>query len=297
MHVFVTGSTGYVGSAIVRALVGAGHRVSGLVRSAERERALVALGGAPVRGDYKDLSTFLDAAQKCDAFVHAAIEYSADGIAKGGSNVLAVIEAAARTGKPRSALYTSGVWVLGQTHGPADESAPTDHPAAAVTWRPAQEQAVLRAGGDACATAVIRPGIVYGRKGGFVAQWFTSAQQDGVVTYVGDGKNRWPFVHVDDLARLYLLVLERRASGIFHGVDGHSTAVADAARAASQAAGRAGAVKSHPVERARATMGPVADAVAMDQDVVTTRSTELGWKPERASFLEGVRAAYKEFTA
>lgn len=294
MRVFVTGPTGYIGSALVRALVAAGHEVTGLCRTAERERSLTALGGKPLRGDYKDLRSFLAKALEHDAFVHAAMEYSPEGKSRGGENVLALIEAAKGTGRPRSIVFTSGVWVLGDTRGLTDEAAPADHPAAAVTWRVPQESAVLAAGDDRVATAVLRPGIVYGRKGGFVTQWFTAAQQDGVVTYVGDGKNHWSFIHADDLAALYRVLLERQARGVFHGVDEKPTLLATAARLASEAAGR-GATRSMALEAARKTMGPTADALVLDQQVLATRARELGWKPGHASFAEGVKAAYREF--
>jgi nucleoside-diphosphate-sugar epimerase len=296
MRVFVTGATGYIGSAIVRACVKAGHGVTGLVRSPEKQRALEAAGGVAVLGDYKDVETYAQAALACDAVIHAAMEYSPEGVLGGEKSMLALAGLRQRrAGGAGAIVFTSGVWVLGETPDPADESASTDHPAPAVAWRVGQEKALLAANGEGLAVSVIRPGMVYGHKGGFIADWFAGAEEAGAVSFVGDGANRWSMVHVDDVANLYRLVVEKKASGIFHGVDGTPARVADLAKAASLAAGTDGKTKSVSVEAARAKMGPMADAVVMDQVVVTKRSRELGWKPAHASFEESAKAAYGEW--
>jgi nucleoside-diphosphate-sugar epimerase len=185
--------------------------------------------------------------------------------------------------------------VLGDTGGTATESAPP-RPPAAVAWRPAHEQRVLGASGGAVATAVVRPGIVYGERRGLVSPWFEQAERDGAARVVGDGKNRWTFIHRDDLADLYRLVVERRATGIFHGVDGAAPTVGEAARAASAAAGR-GEVRSTPLEEARNQLGPVADALLCDQVVASARGAEVGWRPRRASFVAAAAEAYREWKA
>jgi nucleoside-diphosphate-sugar epimerase len=296
MRVFVTGATGYIGSAIVLRLVKAGHEVTGLVRSTEKKSALEAAGGVAVLGDYKDVAPFAEAALACDAIVHAAMEYSPEGIAAGEKTLLTLAcRGERRAGGPAVIVYTSGVWVLGETSDAADEGASTDHPAPTVAWRVGQEKALLAANREGLAVSVIRPGMVYGRKGGFVAQWFAGAEETGAVSFVGDGTNRWSMVHVDDLAELYMRILERRGSGIFHGVDGTPSRVADLAKAASIAAGTDGKTLAVPVVTARAKMGPAADAVAMDQVVVTKRSRELGWRALHSSFEESAKAAYEEW--
>jgi nucleoside-diphosphate-sugar epimerase len=293
----VTGATGYIGSAIVRALVKSGHAVTGLVRSAEKQRALEAAGGAAALGDYKDVGSFAQAALGCEAVVHAAMEYSPEGIAGGEKSLLALMGLRARrAGSPlTTVVYTSGVWVLGECPEPADEGASTDRPAAAVAWRVGQEKALLAANAADLAVSVIRPGMVYGHKGGFVGEWFSDAQKEGAVSFVGGGDNHWSMVHVDDVAELYRRVVERRASGVFHAVDGTPARVGDLAKAASLAAEADGKTRSVPVEAARATLGPMADAVVMDQVVVTRRARDLGWKPARASFEDSARSAFEEW--
>jgi nucleoside-diphosphate-sugar epimerase len=186
------------------------------------------------------------------------------------------------------------VWVLGDTRGPADESAATDHPSAAVAWRPSHERLVLDAAGGQLVTAVVRPGMVYGGTRGLITPWFAQARSGGAQV-VGDGKNHWSFVHVDDLAQLYRLVVERRAGGVFHGVDGSAPTLEEAARAASAAVG--GTVRHVLLEEARKAMGPMADALAMDQVVVAHRGAEVGWKPGHPAFVQAAAAAAREANA
>jgi nucleoside-diphosphate-sugar epimerase len=296
MNVFVTGATGYVGSAVVRALVGRGHRVTGLSRSPEKDAALKALGGEPLRGALLDLPRLEQALAACDALVHAAMDYGL-GPAADRAAVEALLEAARSARAPRVVVYTSGVWVLGETATPAGEDASVARPAAAVAWRPAHEKLVLDAAGGDLATAVVRPGIVWGERRGLVSGFLETATQEGAAAVVGSGQNRWPLAHREDLAELYRLVVERRARGVYHGVDGSAPRVADIARALAEAAGKKGATRSIPVEEARKTMGPMADALAMDQVVVAPRSAELGWKPARPAFPGAAGAAFAEWKA
>jgi nucleoside-diphosphate-sugar epimerase len=164
-----------------------------------------------------------------------------------------------------------------------------------VAWRPAHERRVLEAATDRVSTAVIRPGIVFGERRGLVVPWFDSAVREGRTAFVGSGDQRWAFVHREDLAELYRLVVERRARGVFHGVDGASPTVAEAAAAASRAAGKGGAVRAIPVEEARKSMGPMADALAADQVIVSARAAEVGWAPRHPPFVKDAERAFAEW--
>lgn len=113
---------------------------------------------------------------------------------------------------------------------------------------------------------------------------------------MGDGRNRWSLVHREDLARLYLLVAEKRAGGIFHGVDGRPLPVAEVARAASAAAG-AGEVQAVALEEAREELGAMADALALDQALIGPRSAEIGWQPSRRDFIAAAPEAFDEWTS
>ncbi len=280
MNVLVTGASGYVGSAITAALVRAGHQVTGQYHSAASERLLRTLGATPVRAELGRFSELVPVLSRQEAAVHAAADYQPPHDREAVDAILAGARAA---GKPYRIIYTSGVWVMGERRTAVAEDAPADHPAQAVAWRVAHEKLVLDAAGGPITTAVIRPGMVYGGKGGLFVPWLESTVKEGAAAFVGTGGQHWAYVHREDLAELYRRVLERGASGIFHGVDGHPERVEDAARAISAAAGR-GAVRAIPVEEARKSMGPMADALAMDQVVVSARTREVGWAPRRNSF-------------
>ncbi len=294
MRVFITGATGYVGSAVVQAFVSHGHQVTSLSRSPEKDAMLKAASAEPLRGTLGDLPRLGRAVAGHDALVHCAIDY-----ALGPSSDKAAIEALLGAGRsggaPRIVVYTSGVWVLGEAKEPVGEDGSTANPAQAVAWRPAHERLVLDAAKGPLVTAVIRPGIVWGEKRGLFASFLQSATKEGAAAHVGPGENRWPPIHRGDLAELYRLVVEKRAGAIYHGVDGSATKVKDIARAASGAAGAKGATRSIPLEEARKTLGPMADALAMDQVVIGPRAAALGWKPARPRFPEAAQVAFQEW--
>ncbi|HEU4463774.1 MAG TPA: NAD-dependent epimerase/dehydratase family protein [Gemmatimonadota bacterium] len=298
MRVFMTGASGYIGSAVARELVRAGHEVTGLHHSEESVEVVRAAGATPIRGDIADPATYTETASEHDVLIHLAADY--ENLVPADAAAVDTLIEAARSHMIRDAhlIYTSGCWVLGDTGGtPADEDFPADNPAEIVAWRPAHEERVLGMpgeGSDLTAT-VIRPGMVYGGVAGLVTPMFASASEEGAARFVGDGKNQWSMVHRNDLATLYLRVVEERASGIFHGVDGSPVRVIDVAGAASEAAGAGGRTRRVPVEEARESLGPAADALLLDQTLVTHRAEEVGWKPAHPSFVEGAGAAWREY--
>lgn len=278
MQLFVTGASGYIGSAVTEKLTGAGHRVTGLARSDASVRKLEKAGAAVVRGDLRDVSAIEKAARESEGVIHLAMELNADAPALDRGAVHAILGGLRGSGKPF--LYTSGIWVLGDTAGHvADESTPLS-PTPLVAWRPVHENLVLRAEG--LRGIVIRPAMVYGRGGGFVAS-FTEAAKKGLVQFVGSGENRWPFVHVDDLADLYLRALGAPAGSLYFASAGPSVSV----RALAQGAARGARAEAIPLEEARKTMGPLADALTLDQLVSARKAErELGWIPRAKPVLE-----------
>ncbi len=305
MDVFLTGATGYIGQAVAAELAQARHQVTALVRrhgeagdgGGEAGERLRGLGVRTVVGDIGDPETYRDQAARHQVVVHMAFDaQGAPGADAKAVETLVTASQASQVQGLRSLVYTSGVWVLGATGDQAaSEETPTDHPLELVAWRVGHEARVLGAAGKDLATAVIRPGIVYGGSGGIPGSYFDSAEKEGAARFVGDGSNRLPMIHVQDLARFYRLVVERSARGVFHAVDGNAVPLAEVARSASEAAGAGGATRSVPLEQARQGLGGFADALALDQVVETRRAGEIGWRPERTSFPAEASRAYHEW--
>ncbi|MER7708121.1 NAD-dependent epimerase/dehydratase family protein [Kitasatospora sp. NPDC097605] len=280
MKVLLTGATGYIGSAVTEHLVAAGHQVVALTRGAEPRPGRG--WHAQLVGDTADPASLAGAVTPdIEAVIHLAPP-------SGDVDVdTAVIEALATPlrGTGRPFVYTSGVWVLGAT-GEAQEvgeQTPTD-PIGIVGYRPRIEQRVLAEAAEGVRAVVVRPGIVYGRGGGIPAILVDRARRQGAPEYYGEEGVRWPTVHVDDLAELFVAAVERAEAGtVWHGVGQSSVPVRELARAAGQAAGVPVAPHAVPVEQAAEIFGPLfADALALDQSVSGAAArTALGWRPER----------------
>jgi nucleoside-diphosphate-sugar epimerase len=293
MRIFITGGTGYIGSAVVRHLVRAGHSVTGLVRTPEGRARLESLGAAGALGSLLAPASYGDVAATHDAAVHLGY---APGDETGPADRAAVdtLLAAASRGKLTGLVYTSGVLVLGPAGRTAAYEDASTEKAAFNVWRRGHETLVLAANSKTLATAVIRPGWVYGGKGGLAAPYFESALAEGAAVYVGDGQNRMPLVRREDVAELYRLLLEKRGSGVFHGVEDGTRRIVDYAEAASRAAGAKGTVRSLPLAEAKKTMGPFAEAMCLDQWVGSKRAQALGWKPG-APFVESAAEAFADW--
>jgi nucleoside-diphosphate-sugar epimerase len=287
MKVFVTGGTGYIGSAVALRLKKAGHDVQALVRNKEKASALQAAGVKLVQGDLGNPAGYSAAAYGAQAIVHCASDNGPQHVELDRKSIQNARELLhGRVGA--TFIYTSGIWVIGDTAGAVvDESRPAD-PAKIAAWRPAHEQLALELAKEGIRAVVVRPGIVYGgARGGIPASFFGTALKQGATQMVGDGANHWPLVHVDDLAELYVRLVERAPAGsIFHATDASTRTVREIAEAASRAAGKDGKVSVVPLDKARSTMGPFADALALDQKVSSEKArTELDWRPRHEDFV------------
>src|SRR5688572_22769174 len=141
MRVFVTGSTGYLGSAIAARLVKSGCEVRGLARQAERGEALRAFGAIPVIGDIAAPESYVPELKNCDAVVHA-VDYDKEP-ARLDQKALEAIRSGVVDGRVRHVLYTSGIWVHGETGDAVEDETATPRPAELVAWRPAHEEVAL----------------------------------------------------------------------------------------------------------------------------------------------------------
>jgi nucleoside-diphosphate-sugar epimerase len=267
MKILVIGASGYIGSHVAAVFADAGHEVSALHRP----------GGAPpparysrVAGDLAEPGSLTAAAAGYDRVIHAGAPID-DSTDRAGA------EALLSSGSP--VLYTTGAAVLGA--GAQDEDSAADpHPIAA--GRPAIEHRVLRAGGW-----VIRPGMVYGDDGGLVHGLLTTkAAERGTGVYIGPPGTRWPVVHVDDLAALYLAVATRAAPGtIWHGAS--ETVRLDAIATALGG----GTAASWPVSEASTELGLLADLFTRDQDISAAKTrAALGWAPAWTSIVKYLTA-------
>jgi nucleoside-diphosphate-sugar epimerase len=292
MRVFLTGATGYIGTAVLEALLRAGHEVTALVRSNAAGEGIGRRGARPVVGDLREPASYRDAGASHDAYVHTAFEASPRGPEIETQTVHALLALAAGS-SPSTVLYTSGVWVLGSTREPATEDAPLDPPDL-VAWRPAVEQLALE-GAPGVRTLVVRPGIVYGGSRGIVSEMLTSAD-NGLMRVIGTGENHWPVVYDRDLADLYVrLLASRDASGVFHATDESEDTVRTIAEAIAAHAPARPEIRYMPLAEARKKRGPVADALSLDQIVRSPRARALGWNPTLGTLTRNVPRLYEEW--
>jgi nucleoside-diphosphate-sugar epimerase len=298
MRVFLTGATGHVGSAVLDGLVRAGFSLTALVRSPESAERLEARGVTPHIGNLASSPTFAGVAEGCDVIVHAGYEQSKRGPEIDKSAIGVLMGAAARRvsrGLPSALVYTSAVWVLGDTSTPADESAPAS-PTPYVAWRTEHERLVFdlaRSGG--VRAAVVRPGLLYGRPRGIIGDLLRDAS-NGLVRVVGDGSNHWPCIYDRDLADLYVrLVADAHASGVFHATDEADECVGDIVEAIARHLPVRPDVRHMPLEEARAKLGLFADALALDQIVRSGRARALGWAPTLHSVTGNAARLLEEF--
>jgi nucleoside-diphosphate-sugar epimerase len=300
MRTFLTGATGYVGSAVLDALLRGRHEVTALVRNPEQAEQLRLRSVQAVLGDLSIPKSYAQAVEGCDAIIHTALDRSKRSVEVDRVAIDTLLGAANRRsarGQPVTLIYTSGVWVLGDTVGQAHEDSPVQ-PTPLAAWRPDHERLVLEAGkGRMLRAAVIRPGIVYGSGRGIIADLLKDAA-NGLVRVIGDGRNHWACIYDRDLADVYLRVVTNAdASGIFHATDEADERVADIVEAVARHAKMQPDVRNVPIEEARAKMGPYADALALNQIVRSRRARALGWTSSLRSVSGNVARLLEEFRA
>ena len=292
MRIFLTGGSGYVGSAVLDAFVRAGHQVDALVRTPEKAAEVQARGGKPQLGDLRSPASYADAAVAADGIVHAAIDYSARGQQIDAAALDVLLGLPARPG--RFLIYTSGVWVLGNCPVPTDETGSLN-PAEMVAWRPAHEGRVLTARSSGIRPIVVRPGLVYGGARGIVGDVFKDAA-NSLIRIVGSGENHWPLIYDRDLADLYVrLAATTAASGVFHANDEGDETVNDIVDSIAAHAKTRPSVRRLPLTEARKKMGPYADALALDQVVRSPRARALGWSPSLHSVGGNAARLFEEW--
>jgi nucleoside-diphosphate-sugar epimerase len=287
MNVFLTGGTGLVGSAVLRALLADGHTVSALARSDDSAQALERAGAQVVRGDLTDPAGLAAAARDADGVIHTAAKSDGTDAQSDAALLDAVLPALAGTGKPY--VHTSGVWAHGS--GVVDEDSPLDPPQL-TAWRLPLDARVRAAAADGIRSVVIAPGIVHGSGGGLPTVLRSGPRtDDGALVLPGSGDQHWTTVHADDLGRLYALALAGAEPGsYFLGVSGSNPTVRELGIAADRGAGGEGRVVGSSIEETEARLGPLAGALDLDQQASGVRArSQLGWVPTGPTLIEDLQ--------
>jgi nucleoside-diphosphate-sugar epimerase len=282
MQVFVTGATGFIGSATVQELLGAGHQVLGLARSEAAAQALIAAGAQAHRGALDDLDSLRRGAAAADGVIHLAFNHDFSAYSAAGELDQRAIQAlgGALAGSNRPLLVTAGLAGFSLGRPATEEDTPT------YAHRQS-EQAALALAAQGVRAAVVRLSASVHDRGdyGFVPMLINVAREKGVSAYVGDGLNRWPGVHRLDAARLYRLALEQATPGArYHGVADEGVALRDIAALIGRHLNVP--VVSKSPEEAAAHFGWMARFVGLDLAASSTLTQQqLGWQPTQPSLL------------
>ena len=289
MRVFLTGATGFIGTAIADELIGAGHSVLGVARNDAAADLLTKRGILPHLGDLRDHDSFISGAQACDAVIHCAFIHDfskfTENIEIEHKTVAAMLEALAGSEMPF--IATSGIAMLAPGRTATEEDRPLD-------WgRGATENLVLGAASRGLRTSVIRlPPITHENgEGGFLPALAQIARAKGVSAYVGDGENRWPAGHRRDAAHLYRLALKKGEPGASY------MAVADEGLAMRDIAAAIGAKLGLPTasvsnEEAQDHFGWLGMFIGTDMPASSQITREhLGWRPSHTGLLQDIATA------
>lgn len=295
MRVFVTGATGWIGTAVLKELRGAGHSVLGMAHSDAGADKLKAQGVEVYRGDITDPKSLVEGVRTTDATIHLAFHMDFSDFPKMNqidrAAIGVMLDAMAGTNKPF--VGTSGTLVVAKPGEVALETdaSPADVPLAV---RLQAERLVVDAAKRGVRGSVIRlaPTVHGAGDKGFIAMLINLAREKKAAGYLDDGNHHWPAVHRDDAARLYRLAVESAPAGtVLHGTAEEGITMRAIAETISQGTGVP--TKSVPAAEGGAHFGWMSIAVGLDNRASSKATRELlGWKPEQPGLLEDMRAHY-----
>jgi len=287
MRVFVTGAAGFVGSAVVPELIGAGHTVLGLARSDENVAAIRQMGAEPHRGSLQDLDSLREGASSTDATIHCAFIHDFANFAESGRIDKLAIEAMGEelVGTNKAFIVTSGVAGLAQGRPATEDDLPRPEGVPRVS-----EQTGLAFAARGVRAMTVRLPQVHGAPGkcGLVSNLVESARRSGVAAYIGSGSNRWGGAHVLDVAPVYRLALEKGKAGArYHAVGEEGVPMIEIMQVVGKQL-RLPAKSINPDE-APAQFGPMAMFVGIDlQGSSVWTQAALGWKPSHIGMIEDI---------
>lgn len=279
MRVFVTGATGFIGSTVVKELIGAGHQVLGLARGDAGARALVAAGGEVHRGDLEDLGSLRSGAAQCDGVIHTAFRHDWSKFAESCELDQRAIEALGSVlqGSTRPLLVTGGLAVLAQGRPATEDDPPVP---VSASYPRASEATVAALESRGVNTSVVRlPQVHDTVKQGLISYLVALAREKRVSAYIGEGLNRWAAVHVLDAARLYRLAIEKHEAGTrYHAVAEEGVPLREIAEVIGR--GLKVPVVAMSPEEAVGHFGFLAMFAGMDLRGSSAQTREkLGWHP------------------
>ncbi|MFS0729451.1 NAD-dependent epimerase/dehydratase family protein [Curtobacterium sp. 1P10AnD] len=290
MQVFITGASGWIGSALTRDLVAHGHEVVGLARSDASAERIRTAGGRPVRGDVSDHGLIVEQAQHADATAHLAFTLDFDAFDETIANEVALVAALGDelAGSGKAFFAASGTPTNPTGIATEDDALDPEGPAGARSLTAA---AVLALADSGIRSGLVRmPRTVHGAgdHNGLVASLVQLDRQLGVAAYVGDGANRWPAVHVEDAARLLRLALEGAPPrSVLHAVAEEGVPM----RAVAERISRQTGLPAQPVDPT--TLGVFGALLGGDQPASSVRTRALlGWEPAGPTLLEDLDAGY-----
>ena len=290
MRVFLTGATGFIGTAIVSELQGAGHEVLGLARNHAKAADLARVGVEAHLGDLDDLESLAAGAVASDGVIHTAFGHDFSKYQEAGETDRAAVEAIGRAleGSGKPLVITSGTTIVATGRVVTeDEVAREDAPSGV---RAPSEHVLAAASGLGVRGVAVRlpPSVHDEGDSGFIPALIGVARAKGVSAYLGDGMNRWPTVHRLDAARLFRLALEKAPAGALHGAAEEGIAMRKIAEAIGEGLGVP--VQSISAEEAERHFDWMAMFVGVDNPTSSAVTRDLtGWDPQRPGLLADMR--------